>query len=240
MDDETAERLIQLNKGFYAAFAGDFAASRPASDPALARILPHIPQRARVLDLGCGNGRLAELLDGERAGTSYVGVDAVEELLKIARRRSQGLSNVSASYHLLDLSAPDWSRPLRGDAFDCVLALAVLHHVPAWERRAGLLKEARALLSPRGKIVVSVWQFLDSERMRRKIRPWSEAGLSAARVDAGDYLLDWRRGGRGLRYCHLVDDEEMERLAADAGLTVRESFRAGGREGNLSLFAVMQ
>jgi len=57
--------------------------------------------------------------------------------------------------------------------------------------------------------------------------------------EPGDYLLNWKRESRGLRYCHLVDEAEMEQLAAESGLAVRETFRAGGREGNLSLSAVL-
>ena len=240
MDSEIAEKLLELNRRFYAAFARAFADSRPASAPALVRILPHIPQRARVLDLGCGNGRMAALLDEERPESVYVGVDAVESLVVIARAQAEGLDRTTASFHVLDLAAAGWSSELSSERFDSVLVLAVLHHIPGWERRAGLLREARALMRPGGVMIVSVWQFLDSARMRRKIRPWAEAGISADRVDERDYLLDWKRGGRGLRYCHMVDEAEMQRLADEAGLGVRETFRAGGREGNLSLFAVLQ
>jgi hypothetical protein len=37
----------------------------------------------------------------------------------------------------------------------------------------------------------------------------------------------------------LIDEAEMQRLAAASGLRIHELFHAGGREGNLSLFAVM-
>jgi hypothetical protein len=37
----------------------------------------------------------------------------------------------------------------------------------------------------------------------------------------------------------VVDEEELERLAEMSGLAVRETFRAGGREGDLSLFAIL-
>ncbi len=240
MDNEIAEKLLELNRGFYAGFARAFADSRPASDPALARILPHIPQHARVLDLGCGNGRTAALLDEERPGSVYVGVDGVGELVAIAQQRAESLAHTTASFHVLDLARPGWPGMLSTLSFDAVLILGLLHHMPGWERRAGLLREARWLLSPGGVIVVSVWQFLESGRMRRKIRPWAEADIAAGQVDEGDYLLDWKRGGKGLRYCHLVDEEELQGLAEEAGLGVVETFRAGGREGNLSLFAVME
>ena len=75
--------------------------------------------------------------------------------------------------------------------------------------------------------------------MRRKIVDWEAVDIDEEDLDPGDYLLDWKRGGRGLRYCHLVDEEEMGALAAASGLIVRETFRAGGREGDLSLFAIL-
>jgi hypothetical protein len=75
--------------------------------------------------------------------------------------------------------------------------------------------------------------------MWRKFVDWAEAGIPEEALEPGDYLLDWKREGRGLRYCHLVDQAEVERLAVGSGLRVRETFRAGGREGDLSLFAVL-
>ena len=76
--------------------------------------------------------------------------------------------------------------------------------------------------------------------MRRKIVDWAEVGIPQEDLEPGDYLLDWKRGGRGLRYCHLVDEAEIGRLAARGGFRVRETFRAGGHEGNLSLVAVLE
>ncbi len=239
MDERTAERLLTLNRAFYAAFARPFAVSRTVSDPALVCILPYIPQRARVLDVGCGNGRLALLLDQEWPGATYVGVDVVPELVDLARAQAKRLSAVSAEFLVVDVTRPGWRGALAGTRFDCAVALAVLHHIPGSDLRLQVLREIADLLEPDGCLILSTWQFLDSPRMRRKIRDWSEIGIKEADVDAGDYLLDWKREGRGLRYCHLVDGAEVERLAASSGFGVRKTFRAGGREGNLSLFAVL-
>ena len=240
MDERTAERLLALNRAFYAAFARPFAVSRPVSDPALVCILPYIPQRARVLDVGCGNGRLALLLDQERPGATYVGVDVVPELVDLARAQAERLTAVSAEFLVTDVTRPGWRGALAGTRFDCVTVLAVLHHIPGSDLRLQVLREISDLLEPGGCLILSTWQFLDSPRMRRKIRDWSEIGIREAEVDAGDYLLDWKREGRGLRYCHLVDRAEVERLAASSGFCVRATFRAGGREGNLSLFVILE
>jgi len=117
--------------------------------------------------------------------------------------------------------------------------LAVLHHIPGGDVRARILRQARDLLAPQGRIVVSTWQFMDNERMRKKIVPWSVVGIDERELEVADALLNWKRGGEGLRYCHWIGEDEMRELAARAGLNVVEMFRAGGREGDLSLYAIM-
>lgn len=239
MDTETVERLLALNREFYAAFARPFAASRPVSDPALVCILPYIPQRASVLDVGCGNGRLALLLNRERPGAAYLGLDATPELVELARAQAGELSTIAAEFRIADVARPGWGARLDGAPFGCAVALAVLFHIPGFELRVRVLCEIASLLKPNGCLILSTWQFLNSARMRRKIVDWSEVDMAGESLEPGDYLLDWKREGRGLRYCHLVDAAEIERLATESGFRVRETFCAGGREGNLSLFAIL-
>lgn len=239
MDRLTIEQLLAINRQFYTGFARSFADSRTLSDPAIICILPDIPPGARVLDVGCGNGRLALLLDRERPGVQYVGLDAIPELVEIARQQSEQLSSIAARFHQVDIARAGWHRDVPGAPFDRVLLLAVLHHIPGWETRAQVLRESAALLAPAGHLILSTWQFLDTPRLRRKLLPWETVGIPEETLEAGDYLLDWKRGGQGVRYCHLVDETEIERLATETGLRVRRTFRAGGREGNLSLFAVL-
>lgn len=240
MDRTTVEKLLALNRAFYADFARPFADSRSFSDPALTSILPHIPQRARVLDVGCGNGRLALLLDRERPGATYIGIDAAPELIEVARTQAADFENVTSQFHIVDITRPDWSLVIGSLFIDTVVCLAVLHHIPGFDMRLQVLRKVTDVLAPGGVVILSTWQFLDSPRLRRKIVGWEEAGIVEEALEPGDYLLDWKRGGRGLRYCHLVDEAEVERLAAKSGLRVHETFRAGGREGNLSLFAVLK
>lgn len=239
MNPETIERLLALNHAFYAAFAESFADSRTGADAVLTSILPYIPPRARVLDVGCGNGRLALLLDRERPGALYVGIDGVSELLEIARMRTAALKSITSQFHIVDITQPNWSSVIGLLPVDAVVCLAVLHHIPGFDLRAHVLREMAGLCVRDGCVILSTWQFLDSPRLRRKIVDWSKVGIAGEMLEPGDYLLDWRRGGHGLRYVHLVDEAEVERLAAASGLRVRKTFRAGGREGNLSLVAVL-
>ncbi|MEP6894468.1 MAG: hypothetical protein ABI986_02555, partial [Chloroflexota bacterium] len=57
-------------------------------------------------------------------------------------------------------------------------------------------------------------------------------------VDVGDYLLDWRSGGAGLRYVHHFDESELQELAEAASFQIKDMFYSDGETGNLSLYQV--
>jgi hypothetical protein len=75
--------------------------------------------------------------------------------------------------------------------------------------------------------------------MLKRIVPWNKVGIDEQELEPGDALLSWKRGGTGLRYCHWIEEDELHSLATLAGLSIVKTFRAGGREGNLSLYSVL-
>lgn len=115
---------------------------------------------------------------------------------------------------------------------------AAMHHIPSADIRLDILQTVRKLLVDDGKFILSNWQFLNSEKLKRRIQPWSRAGLAVDDVDEGDYLLDWRSGGEGLRYAHHFSYEELTGLAAQVGMRVIDSFLSDGDGGNLGLYQV--
>ncbi|MEA3339144.1 MAG: class I SAM-dependent methyltransferase, partial [Chloroflexota bacterium] len=190
MDKEIAEKLLALNREFYAAFAQSFAASRSISDPALTAILPYIPSRARVLDVGCGNGRLALLLNRERPGATYLGLDAEPALVWAARAQANRFTNVAAEFHVADITQLDiahWTLDI--DNWSLITCLATLHHIPSFSLRTRVLRDMAGLLYPGGRLILSTWQFLENERMRRKIVDWAEIDIAVEALEPGDYLL---------------------------------------------------
>jgi tRNA (uracil-5-)-methyltransferase TRM9 len=91
-------------------------------------------------------------------------------------------------------------------------------------------------LAPAGQFIHSEWQFLNSEKLRARIQPWREAGLTENDVDPSDTLLDWRSGGRGLRYVHHFSESELESLAAASGFKVCKTFFSDGANSRLGLY----
>lgn len=234
MQPETVTLLTDLNRRFYNRFAETFSASRGATEPGLERALAQVQTGDRVLDLGCGQGRIALQLP---PGVAYVGVDYAVDMLAVARREAEaaGVDAVFVTAGLLDSA---WEAKIPAP-FEWVVLRAVLHHIPGYENRAAILRRAAGVLAPGGRIILANWQFLQIERLRRRLLPWATIGLSAEDVEPGDYLLDWRREGHGHRYVHLVDEAETLRLAEDAGLDVAQLYRADGHTNDLTLYAIL-
>lgn len=231
MQPEVVQKLLNLNQTFYDSFADAFSHTRKPVNPGFDMLMTAVPDgAASMLDAACGNGRFGEYLLQKGIIQSYTGVDFSAELLKIAQEATGG------TVHQRDLTQPDALDGL--GQYDLVVCLAALHHIPGHETRLQLLCNMRDCLAENGRIFLSTWQFMDSERQRRKVRDWSEIGLSAADVDENDYLLTWQSGGFSYRYACMVDETETAVLAQEAGLTIVKQFREDGRERRLSLYTV--
>jgi SAM-dependent methyltransferase len=231
MDSITAAKLVALNRQFYADFGAHFSATRGRIQPGVRKIIQQLRGDERILDLGCGNGELARTLAQAGFHGEYLGLDFSLPLLKDAESQP---GTFPVNFLAADLTDDDW--PFITGHWSLITAFAVLHHIPGHAARLGMLKKARALLAPGGKFIHSEWQFLNSPKLAARIQPWERAELSAADVDEGDTLLDWRSGGLGLRYVHHFSGQELSKLAGETGFRVVESFLSDGENGKLGLY----
>ncbi len=238
MNADTVARLLSLNKQFYQTFGREFSSTRQRLQPGVQRVLDTLTGDESLLDLGCGNGELArERMRRGQCGP-YTGLDFSLPLLEVARH---GWEDAPATFIRADLTAADWDKrmtaPIR-QTFDLVTAFAVLHHIPGANLRFRILHKVHKLLRPGGQFIHSEWQFLKSEKLKIRLQSWQEIGLSEEDVDPGDYLLDWRSGGRGLRYVHHFDEQELEALANASRFRVGSAFLSDGENGQLGLYQV--
>lgn len=108
----------------------------------LADLSPVLP--GRVLDLGCGDGRLTELVLAAYPGSTAVGADLSPTMLGEAARRLPADGTVT----LVEL---DFDRPLPHDPpfdrpFDAVVSSFAVHHAEDGRKRTLYAELARALV----------------------------------------------------------------------------------------------
>jgi tRNA (uracil-5-)-methyltransferase TRM9 len=245
MDSAVVERLIEINREFYTRFGDSFSATRHRVQPGVRRVLDMLNGDEDILDLGCGNGWFArELAERGHRGT-YLGVDFSPPLLRDAESYTGSFSAKFKEVDLTKLSVISEQLSVKGH-WSLITAFATLHHIPSREIRLDILGTVHQLLKPEGLFVHSNWQFLNSEKLKARIQPWEVAavsgpalsGVEVSEVEAGDYLLDWRSGGKGLRYVHHFDEAELKELAREIGFQVKDTFYSDGETGNLGLYQV--
>jgi 2-polyprenyl-3-methyl-5-hydroxy-6-metoxy-1,4-benzoquinol methylase len=230
VDITTRQRLNALNQTFYETTADDFDQTRGQPWPGWVRLLPHLDAALTVLDVGCGNGRLALFLAQHTTLAQYHGLDSSPALLARARTALAALPGIHLEQRDIIENPPD------SGAYRLVALFGVLHHVPGAQQRQALLHTLAQRVAPGGVLAFACWRFYEFERFRQRIIPWPEDFT----VEAHDYLLDWRRGAVALRYCHYVDDTEHAALVAATGLTEIETYRADGFTGTVNRYSILR
>jgi ubiquinone/menaquinone biosynthesis C-methylase UbiE len=117
----------------------------------------------RILDLGCGNGRLAILL--AQSGNVVIGVDNSEEQIRLARSNPDASGAFAPGGSLEFRHAPMEATGLPDAGFDAVILSQSLHHA-AKPKEA--LAESRRLLVPGGRILILDLLAHGEEWMRTK------------------------------------------------------------------------
>ncbi|MFA5029135.1 MAG: class I SAM-dependent methyltransferase [Patescibacteria group bacterium] len=205
MKQQRINKILQQTRDVYNKIALDFSDTRGHWWKGMGSFNKYVRPGDRVLDLGCGNGRMAEIFEGSQI--EYLGIDNSEELIKIARGRfknkswvrfrvgdvlqlsSRGAdgdvgvsSNIEGGGIATSLAEPRRtvaSLPRNDSLFDLVLLIAVLHHLPTKELRLKVLENIFQSLRPGGRLVMlnwNLWQVFGS--FDYKFRYWK-------------YLFNW-------------------------------------------------
>jgi SAM-dependent methyltransferase len=113
----------------------------------------------RVLELGCGTGRMTRHLI--RNCAEFVGVDFSMSSLRELRTRLGGHPNINL------LCADVNHLPLRGRGqFDRIVSSQLLEHLPSQGLRKELWQTCSQLLASRGRAVVTVYNYSLTKRRR--------------------------------------------------------------------------
>ncbi len=207
MDKKKAKEIIRLNRKTYNQIAEEFSDTRNHLWSEISSFSDYIRNNQKILDLGCGNGRLINLIDNHQ--TDYIGVDNSKELIKIAKKK-----HPDYSFRIANIT----NLPFDKNNFDLIFSIAVIHHIPTQELRKKVAQEIKRVLKPGGKIIVSVWN-LNRPKYTEKIK---RSQLKNPDLEEGDWLKPWGKKKKHFRYYHAFSKEEFINLFENVDLEIKK------------------
>lgn len=211
MERNYAEYLLKKTAGDYNQIAQDYAKTRNFTWD-IQCLAKYADAGEKVLDLGCGNGRLLGMLKDKRI--NYIGFDASEKLIEIAKKNyPQADFRVGGSLAL----------PFPADFFDKIFSIRVLPHIPSKEFRLRFMKEARRVLKPGGLLILTAWNGYNLKNKKGFLPMVKNCFLKLigkSKLDFGDALVLWNK--KTLRYYHFFTKAELKRLTEEVGFNVKK------------------
>lgn len=176
-----------------------------ATSPFSETVFDFIPNGGRVLDLGCGNGRISKLIQERGYHTYGIDINAKAVAFALARPDLDGI----------EFSVQDARSTNYPDAFfDAVIEQAVLACMEMPDR-AAVLNEVCRILKPDG--ILSIVEFGIREDLKKRYT--SEALVT------GEYgtVVVKREDGSKWFWSHNFSEEELNFLIKGAGFEVVQS-----------------
>jgi SAM-dependent methyltransferase len=150
---------IESIKNVYNEIGDEFSASRAYIWPDLKPFLQDVPDKASVLDVGCGNGRL---LLGLPQDINYTGIDISSTLIKNAFA-----GHPQAKFLETDITKDDIWKTL--PQFDYIFSIAVIHHLPTRKDQLFVLNQIKKHLKPKGKCLITAWNLWQPKLLKHHL-----------------------------------------------------------------------
>ncbi len=214
MKKSTAQQILKINSETYNRIASDFADSRNKAWPEIdLTIEKYIKDGFKILDLGCGNGRLLLSLKNLK-DIQYIGLDNCSNLLS----KNQESKNIHTKFikgDILDL------KQFADEEFDVVFMIASFNHLPLKKLRQKILKDIKRILKPGGYLIMTNWNLwqIKSKKNIWKYKFNSEAEDKIfADLKFKDVMTLWQN--KYPLYYHAFTKKELKKLFKSANFKI--------------------
>jgi len=245
MEKSETIKILQETEQGYDRIAEKFSETRKHFWEDLDFIKKYAAAGDKLLDYGCGNGRLLELLTDKTI--DYTGLDISGKMVNIAKEKYRDpLVKIRKITSFDSLTFP-------GNYFNVVYSIAVFHHLPSRALRQKVAKELYRVTAPGGFIIITVWNLWPSLDLRKRssTRPdsarqargrqkkylknilinWANKMIFKSSLDWNDCWIDFNdnKGNVFNRYHHAFRKNELKRLFLDAGFAEERSEIINGK-----------
>ena len=233
MDKEYAKYLLDKTQADYNRIASHFSNTRKYIWQDLEYFKKFVDNGDKILDLGCGNGRLLKLLKDK--DIDYIGIDSSKRLIEIARK-----SWTSHARSIKFIVADVLDLPFQNNSFDKIFSIAVFHHIPSKKFRLEFLKQAKSVLKPNGLLILTAWNLQQKRFLKYHLKYFLLKLIGKSKLDFKDIFYPWKsQQGKVLaqRYIHCFTKNELKNLAKKAGFKIQEIGFLGKQKRNIYLVA---
>ena len=217
MKRDIAQKIITHNKQLYDQIAEDFSLTRGYIWPEFEYFKGYLKKNQDVLDLGCGNGRLLELLKDYQP--NYLGIDNSKSLITKAKQKWP--DNKFQVGDAMDLSSIK-------QKFDLVFLISTLHHIPSQVLREKVLFNVKEVLKPGGILLMINWNLWQKRYIKYiikyallKLTETSKEiipGVNPRDLDLQDVFIPWQKKHK--RYLHALTEHNVSSLLKIEGFEV--------------------
>ena len=135
----------------------------------------------KLLDVGIGNGK--NTIFAQKHNYNCVGTDISSNLIDICKNK--GITNVY-KHDILQLE------PSYYGSFDCILCIAVIHHLKTIDEQKRAIKNMINCLNKNGKILISVWSYEIYDNTEKNHKDYRKFKI-------GENLIEWKSNKKDLQ-----------------------------------------
>lgn len=203
MDKKQIKKILKQTKTNYNRISGDFSSKREYLSDDILYFKKFIKPNFKILDIGCGNGRLAKIIKN----SNYIGIDNSEKLLKIAK-------NKFPKHKFIFSDALNLPKNLK--KFNIIFSLSVLHHIPGEKNQQKFINNIYNHLEKNGITIISIWKPNKKQLLKSKQINNSNKNI----------YIPFQSSNRKIkvdRYIYLFDINELEELFKKNHFKILES-----------------
>lgn len=209
------KKILNSTPNIYNEIAPIFAQTRKKPWPMMELIKSYIDKANNVIDIGCGSGRLAEMIE---ANKKYLGLDNSKELISLAKTTYSNRKNIK--FQVVDMV----TEQIPVDDFDLALMIAVIHHIPTKKLRLEVLQRISTSLKPNSKLIITAWNLWQPNYRKHLFNYKLKLGKHKI-LRLNDAFIPWKiASGSQMRYVHSLTKHELKYLLKKSGFTVNNIF----------------
>jgi ubiquinone/menaquinone biosynthesis C-methylase UbiE len=219
MKEKTAQILLKKVKNDYNDIADEFDLTRSFVGKEFSIFDKFMIPNAKIVDLGCGNGRIVEYLKKIyvnllKTDFNYIGVDNSENLLNKAKNKYGDTCNIDL------IKGDQLDIPLKSKSADMVFSIRAFHHIPSKKLRLKALIEIKRILKADGILIITVWNLF-----QKKYFKFAFAGIlrylyTFGQFAPNDTFIPWNK--KVARYYHAFLPSELINLVKSSGFNIME------------------